>query len=116
MSLDATAGNAGIQRLQWDQQPEQTDAGKVKPAVLVRIDAVPFISDADRIPLQAAAQHSDRYYQQQVIDAGRIPARNAIRYNRSDQLPQGAAGLPHAPGDLLPAVVDAAVGDPRDPE
>jgi hypothetical protein len=116
MSPDATAGNAGIQRLLWDQQPEQTDAGKAKPAVLVWIGAVLFISDADRIPLQAAAQHSDREYQQQAIDAGRIPARNASRYNRFDQLPQGAAGLPHAPGDLLPAVVDAAVGDPRDPE
>jgi hypothetical protein len=37
-----------------------------------------------------------------------IAARNPGCYNRSDQLPQGAARLPYAPRDPLSAVVDAA--------
>jgi hypothetical protein len=37
-----------------------------------------------------------------------IAARNPGCCNRSDQLPQGAARLPHAPRDPLSAVVDAA--------
>lgn len=39
-----------------------------------------------------------------------------IRGNQSDQLPQGVAGLSDAPRGALSFVVDAAGGDPRDPE
>ncbi len=46
-----------------------------------------------------------------------LPARrHACCGKRSDQLPQGASGLPDAPGHPSPAVVDAAGGDPLDPE
>ena len=46
-----------------------------------------------------------------------FPARHhAGCRKRSDQLPQGPAGLPDAAGRPFPSVVDAAGGDPLDPE
>lgn len=53
-------------------QPLQVDAGKSQAPFPVGIYAAPFTSEADRIALQMAVQHSDRDHQWQSIDLSRI--------------------------------------------
>jgi len=50
-----------------------------------------------------------------ILTVGLVAPEPCCR-KRSDQLPQGLAGLPDAPWGALSPVVDAAGGDPRDPE
>ena len=93
-TLDAKAGDAGLQIPQWDRYPGQQRSAGVVPSLLqplqadphkaqtplpVGIDAAALAGQSHGESLQTADQHSDRHHQQQPIDARRIAQATALQ-------------------------------------